>query len=198
MADIHAIALAAGAPERLVRYVLDQGMLGGVRGRVIKGRAGRPRDFTPLEAFAVAAAAAALHGGVSRPAVTDAMAWLARSPWPPPGAVAPPRPAPARVVGPPRSPLEALFLAAGPATLRIADAALFRVVLAGYDSGWREPRSSAPAAASFKPRVAIELDVAPVARCLGPHARPPATGHPGAARPGVPGRRGARDAGGRP
>src|SRR5690242_5948102 len=80
--DIQAIATRARLPVRTVRYVLDQRLLPGLRGRPQKHLAGRPRSFTPLEGYAVACAALLLAGGVRRKTVVEVMGGLATLPWP--------------------------------------------------------------------------------------------------------------------
>ena len=71
--DVHAIATQARLPIRTVRYVLDQRLLPGMRGRLQKHLAGQPRSFTELEGYAIACAALLLAGGVRRKTVIEVM-----------------------------------------------------------------------------------------------------------------------------
>src|SRR2546423_342570 len=61
--DVRTIARRARLPVRKIRYVLDQRILPGLRGRLQKYLAGRPRSFTDMEGYCVACAALLLEGG---------------------------------------------------------------------------------------------------------------------------------------
>jgi hypothetical protein len=156
--DVQAIARRVRLSPRKVRYVLDQRLLPGMRGRLQKHLAGQPRSFTSMEAFFVGCAALLLEGGVQRRTVVELMARLADMPWPPPGAAEGPgrRSAPKFGVA-----VEAIYFAAGPAArVLVGDGVNLRLRLGGVDTGWVEPRSLARLEQSYRPTVLIELDLA--------------------------------------
>lgn len=172
------IAGRAGVPIRKVRYVLEQGVMPGFRGRPTPGRAGAPLSFLDFEAFAIAAAAVLLHGGVQRGVVTAALVRLADAPWPLPGLELPAPTLIERAVGRPRSAIEALYKAlGGRRVLRIGDGVNLRLEAGEVDTGWVEPRTFARLAPGYAPRVLVEFDAAGLAAAFGPPparaARPP-------------------------
>src|SRR4051794_17403559 len=109
--DVQTIAQRARLPVRNVRYILDQHILPGLRGRLQTHRAGRPRFFTEREGYLIALAALLLEGGVQRRTVTQVLARLADLPWPLPETRPPPPRLKERVLPQPRTLLEAMYLA---------------------------------------------------------------------------------------
>src|SRR4051812_35506665 len=97
--DVQTISQRAGLPVRKIRYVLDQRILPGMRGRLQKQLAGRPRFFTDLEGYYIACAALWLEGGVKRKVVSDPLDRLGNAPWPPPGVASSPASLMERAVG---------------------------------------------------------------------------------------------------
>jgi hypothetical protein len=161
--DVKTIARLARLSTRKVRYVLDQRLLPGLRGRPQKGLAGRPRSFTDLEGYLIACAGLLHAGGVQRGTVAGVLAALARMPWPPwPGAVPPPGPA-EQALPQPRTAAEALYWpCGGPLAVLVGDAVNLRLRARGADTGWLEPRSLARLEAAYRPRVTIRLDLGPL------------------------------------
>jgi hypothetical protein len=158
--DIQAIATRARLPVRKVRYVLDQRLLPGLRGRLQKHRAGRPRAFSPLNAYCIACAALLLDAGVRRKTVIEVMEWLAITPWPIDPGRAGRRTATRRTVARPRPAIEALFSQARePVEVLIGDGVNRCVRLGVTDTGWIEPRTLALLNAHYRPRVLIRLDL---------------------------------------
>jgi hypothetical protein len=76
------IAERIRVPVRTVRYVLEHKMVPDIRGKVVKGRAGRPRSFSAFESFCVALAAVLYQEGCQRLIVANTLAALAATPWP--------------------------------------------------------------------------------------------------------------------
>jgi hypothetical protein len=158
--DIQAIATRARLPVRKLRYVLDQRLLPGLRGRLQKHRAGRPRAFSPLEGYRVACAALLLGGGVRRKTVIAVMEWLAATPWPIDPREAGRRTAMRHTVAPLRSVSEALYSQARkPVEVWIGDGVSLRVRLGVIDTGWLEPHTLALLSTDYRPRVLIQVDL---------------------------------------
>jgi hypothetical protein len=167
--DVQTIARRARLPARKVRYVLDQRVLPGLRGRLQKHLAGRPRSFTDMEGYFVACAALLLEGGAQRKTVTEVLARLADMPWPLPGTAAPPQTLKQRVVARPPTALEAMYRAPGePAEVLVGDGVNLRLRLRGADTGWVEPRSLARLDVAYRPSVTIRLDLAPLRAAFDP------------------------------
>jgi hypothetical protein len=167
--DVQTIARWVRLSPRKVRYVLEQRLLPGLRGRSQKHLAGRPRSFTRMEAFFVSCAALFLEGGAQRKTVTEVLARLADMPWPVRGS-------PAEAAGSgwrtaPRfgTAVEAMYwLPEKPALLLIGDGINLRLQLGGEDTGWLEPRSLARLADAYRPIVTIQFDLAPLHAAFDP------------------------------
>ncbi len=159
--DIQAIATQTRLPVRKIRYVLDQRLLRGLRGRLQTHLAGRPRAFSGLEGFRIACVALFLEGGVRRQTVTEVMERLTTAPWPiVPTKDGRPR-ATQRTAACPQCTIEALYTQPhDPVAIQIGDGVNLRLRLGRIDTGWLEPRTLAPLSATYRPRVVIELDLA--------------------------------------
>jgi hypothetical protein len=158
--DIQTIAGRAQLPARKVRYVLDQRVLPGLRGRVQKHLAGRPRVFTAMEGYCIACAALLLEGGVRRKTVVEVMGRLANMPWPVGPAKAERLTSGQRAAARPRTAIEALYYWAGePAAVSIGDGVNLRLQLGAVDTGWIEPRTLAPLSEDYQPRVLVRLNL---------------------------------------
>jgi hypothetical protein len=155
--DVQTIAERAQLPLRKVRYVLEQRVLSGLRGKPQLHLAGRPRTFTPLEGFLIATAALLLEGGLRRRTVSAVMDRLAHMPWPPP--LAEPRRRTSRAEGEAGTAVKALFLSQTRARLFIGDGANLRVQVDGPLSGWLEPHQFLPLSERYRPRLVVELDL---------------------------------------
>jgi hypothetical protein len=167
--DVQEIARRTGLPVRKVRYVLDQRVLPGMRGRPQTHLAGQPRSFTDREGFYIACAAVLLEGGVQRRTVVEVLARLPDLPWPLPGSGDAPQTLRQRAVGRPRSAVEALYLGGGgPALVLIGDAVNLRLQVGGVDTGWLEPRSLARLDEGYRPRVTIQLNLEPLQDAFDP------------------------------
>jgi hypothetical protein len=166
------IARLLAIPARRVRYVLDHGVLPGYGGRTAPGLAGSPREFTPFEAFAVAAAAVLAHAGAQRGVIAAALVAVADAPWPLPGRAHRLETPMERATGRPRTAIAALYPPpGGEATLRVGDGVYFRVDARGRDTGWLDLRTRAALAAEYRPRAVLELDAGAVAAALRAGAR---------------------------
>ena len=166
--DVQTIAQRVGLSPRKVRYVLEQRVLPGVRGRPQKHLAGQPRSFTLMEAFFIGCAAALLQGGVQRKTVAELLARLADMPWPLPGCAAQPKSSKPRVPRAFKTAVEAVCLHSGdPAFVLVADGVNVRLRLGEEDTGWLEPRTRARLAEGYRPSVIIQLDLAPLQTAFG-------------------------------
>jgi hypothetical protein len=158
--DVQMIARGARLHARKIRYIVDQRLLPGMRGRVQMNLAGRPRSFTELEGYFIACAALLFEGGARRNTIMAAFARLADMPWPLSTADVSPSTLLQRVLTQPRTALEALYYAPGEgAQVLIGDGVNLRLKLRGADSGWIEPRSLARLDDSYHPSVVVQLDL---------------------------------------
>lgn len=149
--DVQRIATIAHLPARLVRYILDQRLLPGLRVRLQRHLVGQPRSFTALEGFGIACAAVMLQGGIRRQIVIDVFDFLADMTWT--FSKHPPR---AR----PRKAVEALFNEIrSPLQVIIADGVHIRLLVGKIDTGWLEPKTQAQLAPQYQPRITITLDL---------------------------------------
>lgn len=139
--DLQTIAKMTGLPIRLARYVVDHDVLPGSPVPRLLPAKGQPRDFTDLEAFAVAIAAVFLDAGVRRAAVKDYLHALCELKMP-------------LVKGVGDHVLGAVRATRFPAIARFADGKAVRVIHNGKDSGWHPADS-----VSGEPRLHLELDL---------------------------------------
>lgn len=157
--DVQLIATTARLPARLIRYVLDQKLLPGMRGKQQPHLAGRPRSFTKLEGYYIACAGILIQGGVRRQIVVEVIDHLVTLPW---SSGSPRRPgssAPTRAARPLKV-YEALSQGvATPLHVSIGDGVHLRIQIGKEDTGWLEPRTGARLAENYRPRVAITLDL---------------------------------------
>jgi hypothetical protein len=168
MLDVQAIAQRVRLAPRKVRYVLDQRLLPGLRGRSQKNLAGQPRSFTAMEAFFIGGAALLLQGGAQRKTVTEVLARLADMPWPLPGGAAQANARQPRIGQRFKTAIEAVYYHAGqPALVLIGDGVNLRLRLGEEDTGWVEPRSLARLEGAYRPSVVIQLDLAPLQAAFG-------------------------------
>jgi hypothetical protein len=155
--EIQEIARRVALPVRKLRYVIDQRILPGMRGRLQEERAGRPRAFTKVEGYFVGIAATLLDAGVQRGTITELLARLTDAAWPPPGADLPPPSGLQRAITQPKTVAEAMYLAPGKgASICLGDGGNLRFRLRGIDSGWVVPRRL-NRLQDYRPRVVIEL-----------------------------------------
>jgi hypothetical protein len=158
--DVQAIAQRVRLAPRKIRYVLDQRLLPGMRGRAQKHLAGQRRSFTTMEAFFIGCAAILLEGGAQRKTVTEVLARLADMPWPLPGCATQENPRKARIPPKFKTAIEAVYYHAGESALvLIGDGVNLRLRLGDKDTGWIEPRSLARLERAYRPAVVIELDL---------------------------------------
>jgi len=166
--DVQTIAQRVRLPARKIRYVVDQRLLPGMRGRVQAHLAGQPRSFTDMEGYFLACAAVLLQGGVQRKTVIQIMARVVDMPWPLPGtkpAALKPR---QRAVARPQTVAEAMYRAPGePALLQVGDGGNLRLQLRGVDTGWVEPRTLGRLDPAYRPSVVIQLDLRPLQAAFG-------------------------------
>ena len=163
--DVQAIARCVHLPLRKVRYVLDQRVLPGLRGRQHRHLAGQPRCFTSLEAFYIGAAALLLQSGVQRKTITELLVRLGDLPWPPPGCGLPK--ASVQPTHYENAQLAAHAARGEPAVIWIGDGVNLRLQLGEVDTGWLEPRSLAPLDKSYRPCVVLQLDLVPLQKMFG-------------------------------
>jgi hypothetical protein len=159
--DVQTLATKAGLPVRKVRYVLDQPVLPGLRGRLQTHLAGRPRSFTEREGYFIGLAALLLEGGVRRRTVIEVMERLANLSWPAVAARAGWPNATQRAVAPPRTALEAAYSwRCESAALLVGDGVNLRLRLGPVDTRWLEPRTLARLSEDYRPLVLIQVDLA--------------------------------------
>jgi hypothetical protein len=169
--DVQTIAQRVALSPRKIRYVLEQRMLPGLRGRAQKHLAGQPRSFTRMEAFFIGGAAVLLRGGAQRKTVTEVLARLADMPWPLPAGTAQGNARKARAAPRFGTAVEAVYCHRGePALVLIGDGVNLRLRLGEEDTGWLEPRSLARLEGAYRPAVVIQLDLAPLQTAFGPSA----------------------------
>jgi hypothetical protein len=147
--DLTELADRTDLTVRGIRYVLDHGLLPGLRGR--PRTPGVARLLTEFEAFGVALAARLLAAGLSRRLTAAALSAACREPLPrddQPGA-----------------PLFVAYRAAG-GELGVADGMFVRVRIpratgaaAPYDTGWVPATRSEPPPADFTPRVWVTAEL---------------------------------------
>jgi hypothetical protein len=156
--DIDVIARRIRLPPRKVRYVLDHGLLPGTRGTLQADLRGRPRTFTPLEAFFVACAALLLEAGVKRGSVWQLMDRIVAMPWPvgrPPVRLSPLQGATVR----PRKAMEAMYYWAREATvLEVGDGVHLRLLSGSIDTGWVAPPTWTPLHPDYQPVISFRID----------------------------------------
>jgi hypothetical protein len=161
--NVQMIARLARLSARKIRYVLDQRLLPGTRGRSQKHLPGQPRSYTKMEGYFIACAATLLAGGVQRTTISTIFSSLADIPWPFPGLELPRPTLKQRVVPQPRTALEALYLLAGErAAIKVGDGINLCLRLRGADTGWFEPRSLALLDKAYRPAVVIVFDLHPL------------------------------------
>jgi hypothetical protein len=148
--DLQTVARLTRLPVRKIRYVLDHRLLPRLRVAGQPDLVGRARILTDLKGFAVACAAILLESGVRKEAVVEFMAGLSDFP-----------------VGKRRDdkhPVYAVqkaFEAKGmPAEAMLADWINLRFKFGRHDTGWVQPRTYAPLADMYQPRVVISIDLA--------------------------------------
>src|SRR4051812_31189277 len=131
--DIDTIARCIRLPPRKVRYVLDQGILPGTRGRPQIDLRGKPRHFTKAEALFVACCALMLEGGIRRGTVQEVMDRLASlQPWTDTAQQLSLR---QRAVSRPRTASEALVAwSSEPTSLQVGDGVNLRIVSGPVDT----------------------------------------------------------------
>lgn len=152
--DMSDLIARTGLPPRRLRYVLDHGVLPGLRGGA-RGH-GVPRTFTPFEGFAIALAAHLLGAGVGRAVVAAALDAACR----------PAARAPADV------PLARAY-AARAGRLEIGDGRCLRVLAparagvgAALDTGWFAAGPSGPVPGDYTPVVCVTVELAALARAV--------------------------------
>jgi len=157
--DIDSIAKRVRLAPRKVRYVLDQRLLPGMRGRPQKNQVGQRRAFTVMEGFFIALAALLREAGVKRGTISDVLGHLAQMPWPILD-VAWILSARQRLVARPDTGLAAVYVwACEPSRLQIGDGANLRLLLGKVDSGWLAPPSWAPLVVNYVPYVVVDINV---------------------------------------
>jgi hypothetical protein len=158
--DVQTIADCCQLMPRKIRYVIDQRILPGARGKLQTHLAGRPRSFTAFEGYAIALAAAMLEGGIRRQTVAEVLDRLVDLTWPIPGTADRILSPKERAVPRPKTAMEAIYWGdALPAELLIGDGVNLRLHLGQTQSNWIEPRTRALLAEHYEPRLLIRLEL---------------------------------------
>ncbi len=158
--EVQKIAEIARLSVRKIRYVLDQRVLPGLRGKLQKHLRGRPRDFLESEGFVIACAGLLLEGGVRRKTVADLLSRLTDIPWSACASGAKQLTPRQQVISRPKTALEALYSGThGPTELQIGDGVNLCLRSGDEVTGWFEPRTLAPLNDAYRPRVTIRLDL---------------------------------------
>lgn len=154
--DMADLAARTGLLIRRLRYVLDHGILPGLRG-VASGH-GVPRTFTPFEGFAIALAAQLLDAGVTRKLTVSAL-----------GAVC-------RPIGSTRAPADVPLYrayAAGAGAIEIGDGIYLRLraprrpgVGNALDTGWLPIECSGQVAGDYTPVVCVTVELGGLAQAV--------------------------------
>ena len=167
--DIQMIASLVHLPVRKIRYVIDQRLLPGLRGKLQLDRRGCPRSYTDLEGYYIALAALLIDGGVSRRVVISVISRLADIAWPPTTLEGKPSSG-QRGSAKPRTAVEALASCESePTVLLIGDGTNLRLRIGSVDTNWIEPRTGARLQESYQPWVTIDFNVRRLWRSFNPN-----------------------------
>ncbi len=151
--DLAAIHDRTGLPTRLLRYVLDHGVLPGSRAPAPGRGRGTARRFTDFEAFGIACAALMLRAGVRRRTASQLFDLLCASP---------PRSGNIRRT---HSPFESAYSHGQAMTLEIGDGINYRLrstsatARGNVDTGWVQAPTGAGVVDGYTPMVHLILNV---------------------------------------
>jgi hypothetical protein len=160
--ELQDIADAVRLPVRKIRYVLDQGLLPGCRGKVQKHAVGRARHLTVLEGCFIGAGALLLEAGVRRRTIRNMLQALAELPalhsWQGQPSLL------QRAVGSKQniSLLQAAYRfahAGEPTAMLIGDGSHLQIRSGPLSTAWLENRSGVALTPDYVPLVLIQLDL---------------------------------------
>ncbi len=147
--DLAAIHHATKIPLRKLRYVLDHGILPGMRSKTDRSRVGHPRSFAAIEGFSIALAVALLEGGLRRDLVARFLDAITQIHW--------------ETIGPRKRRLTAIESAsnvtANPAIAEIADGRYLRLTIGKKTTTWSDLRSAHFTESMLVPCVVIRVDM---------------------------------------
>ncbi len=150
--DLAAIHHATKLPLRKLRYVLDHGILPGMRSQTDRSRVGHPRSFGPLEGYSIALGATLLEAGLRRELVARFFDAVTEIEW--------------ETFGPRKRKLSALessfSLQAGSAVAEIADGRYIRLIIGKRSKDWSDLESPRFDETKHTPCVVIRVDMTSV------------------------------------
>jgi hypothetical protein len=161
--EVRDIAAAAEVKPSTIRYVIAHRFVFWASGRLVRGRPGRPLRYDPYSAFALGAAGLLFEFGVRRELATNIVRSLDVLRWP--VGVAPDGDEFPDGLGFGERALGKLMATTGRAEVAVGDGTALRIRADKADTDWFEPVTKAKLQ-SYRPRVTIELDLAPLRNAI--------------------------------